>query len=1093
MRGKLTLLVLIIGLNLFAKNNPILNFKYFDKKSGLISAYINDIEEDAKGFIWISSKGGLNRVIGEKIVSYYYNLNDSTTIPGSNILSLYNDSRNKLWVSGYEGISIYNEKLDNFTRISSPKYPNGLKEFNVVKFIESLDSKLYIASSKRVYIFNREKRQFVEVAHVPNGNIQDFIITNDQQLWIGTDDYPGLYIYNLNSAEQRLDNHEILHQNFKFITSITLKNDIIYWGTRQNGVYSYNLKNKEVKHFINDVPDSNNIVFIDTDNTNQIWTCDYTGIKLFEETKGTFWGYYPDNSITSIKENAKGIFQDSQGNYWVLHHPGGVGLSIKQKGFQNINNIPDEPMYTSSRDCANFIKDEDGNLWIGSFGGTIDIFDKNQNLIDRFKAGDRGLAKGSILHLGKSQNKKILVAIYNAGLFEYDKEKGIFENYNPVSQKYFSNQDIRSSAIDDDKFWFATHGKGLDCLKNGKITNYNSLNSNLTNDWTNHILLRNNGDLWVATSWGLNILKKGEIDFHRIYSSIEFNNGLTDNHIVYLFEDRRNNIWVGTERGLCRYNDDTQYFTSFLSNENICAIADDHFGNMWITTTSNLVQLDPLTNSTLVFENLDGIKVSEFIPKSVFSDKENNKIYFGGVDGGIIFNPDNLYRNITPPETEFTSLKLFNKEVNYYDYPEIISESIHSAKEITLRYYQNVITLGFESNNFINQDKNLFSYKLEGFDKEWIKNVAKKEVTYTNIAPGKYIFKVKSCNNDGVWNNTPKQLSINIIPPWYKRPITHYSVVIILIVLIFILVKIRTRHLEIQQHILQRQVEEKTKELVESNNELQTQAEYLLELNQKLEERQTKIESQSTILKTQSHNLSKANKELKVLNETKDRLFSIISHDLISPFNSILGLTELLKDASTEMNPKEQNLLAHKINSSAQRVFNLLQNLLIWSKTQSNSVIFNPKPVILYRIISDAIALLKEIILDKNITYNIDVKNSLLVKADADMLATIFRNIISNAIKFSPIGGTINISATENNDVVQIAIKDNGMGIPDEIAKGIFYEGKNITREGTSGEKGSGLGLQICKEFVHKNGGQIWTESEENKGTTFYFTLPSVH
>ncbi|MCW3787429.1 ligand-binding sensor domain-containing protein [Plebeiibacterium sediminum] len=957
MRGKLTLLVLIVALNIFAKNNPVLNFKYFDKKNGLISAYINDIEEDSKGFIWISSKGGLNRLIGEKIVSYYYNLNDSTTIPGSNILCLYNDSKDQLWVSGYEGISIYNEKLDNFIRMASPKYPNGLKEFNVVKFIEDANQKLYVASLKRVYLYIPEKKSFIEVAHVPNGNIQDFIITNDQQIWIGTDDYPGLYVYNLNSPEQRLDNHNIFHQNFNFITSITFKNNIVYWGTRQDGVYSYNPKNHQLKHFLNDVPDSNNIVFIGTDNTNQIWTCDYTGIKLFDETKGTFYGYYPDRSNTSIKENAKRIFQDSQGNYWVLHHPGGVGLSIKQKGFLNINNLPKETMYTTSRDCANFIKDDDGNLWIGSFGGTIDIFDKNQNIIHRFNAGARGLSKGSILHLGKSKNNTILVAIYNAGLFEYNKAKNVFEKYNPNTKKTFSNQDIRSSVIDDNKFWIATHGKGIDCLKNGKIINYNSLNSNLTNDWTNQLLISSKGDLWVATSWGISILKKGEVDFQRIYSSNEFNNGLTNNHIVCLFEDRRNNIWVGTERGLCKYNEDTQNFTSFFPNENICAIADDNYGNIWFTTTSNLIQLNPITNESLVFDDLDGIKVTEFIPKSTFCDIATNTIYFGGVDGGIIFNPDHLLHNITPPEIEFTSLKLFNKEVNYIDNPEIISQSIYNTKEISLKYYQNVFTVSFESNNFINQDKNLFSYKLEGFDKEWILNGSKKEVTYTNIAPGKYTFKVKSCNNDGVWNNKPKELIINIIPPWYKRAVTHYVVVLILVVLIFILVKIRTRHLEIQQHILQRQVNDKTKELVESNNELQTQAEYLLELNEKLEERQTKIERQSAILKSQAQNLSKANKELKVLNETKDRLFSIISHDLISPFNSILGLTELLKDDSAEINPKEQKLLAHKINSSAQRVFNLLQNLLIWSKTQSDAVIFNPKPIILYRVISDAIAL----------------------------------------------------------------------------------------------------------------------------------------
>ncbi len=1094
MRGRITFILTLISCFLFAKNGPNLSFQYFLKKDGLVSAYINVVEEDSKGFIWIGSKGGLNRIIGKTIKTYYYSINDTTSIPGSNIWEVFNDSQNNLWISGHEGVSIYNEKLDNFRMVASQRNSHGLKEIDIRKIKEDHNNNLYMATSQRVYSYNRQSNSFKELVHIPNCTIQDFLITSDNQIWIATDKSPGLYIYYLNDTSHSINLEKLFGDNvdFKFITAIIQKSESIYLGTSDKGIYSFNTTNKNVKQFINKSPDSNNIISLGLDKSNNIWSCDYTGLKLFDETDGSFFGYYPDESGKAIKSNTTGLFQDSKGNYWVYHFPGGVGLSTVQKGFNNISFDESKYMHTSSYDCSNFIQDKYGNLWIGSYGGTIDVFNKYRATLHRFRTGTHGLGKGSIMHLGKSIDDEILVCIYNSGAFKYNEAKQQFEPFNFNTKEKISNKDIRSIVVDKDAYWLAVHGKGIDYVKNGHVTNYNSQNSKLINEWTNQLLLSKRGDLWVATSWGLYLMKKGDKDFTPFYNVDQSNKGLTTNPITCLFEDRANNIWIGTERGLFTYDYKNQIFNRYLDNEHICGITDDIYSNLWVTTSSNIIQLNPRTKKQLVYDDVDGIQVSEFTPKAVYTDPENNDIYFGGIDGGIFFNPKNLHYNYSPPNIEFTSLKLFNETISHIENPEIIAHAIYNTPEINLEYNQNAFTIGFESNNFINQNKNQFSYKLDGFDKEWISNGSKREVTYTNIEPGKYIFKVKSCNNDGIWNKIPRELIINITPPWYKYPITIYSALFTLLLFIFLLIKIRTRHLKLQQKVLQHQVDIKTRELVESNNELQTQAEYLTDLNQRLDKRRSKIEKQSIILKDQSKNLSKANQDLKILNETKDRLFSIISHDLISPFNSILGLTEILKDENTILNPEETRLLTHKVNSSAQRVYNLLQNLLIWSKSQTNSVIFEPKPVNLQNIISEILDLLQEIIDDKKIKYNVDVSENTVVTADTDMLATILRNLISNAIKFSPEGGKIQIISEEIEDKVRIGVKDSGIGMPEDMALKIFDNDPNLPREGTAGEKGSGLGLQICKDFVIKNGGKIWTESIVDKGTTFYFTLPSA-
>ncbi len=726
MRGITIYILLLFNCNLFAKNGPDLCFQYISKKEGLISAYVNTIEEDYKGFIWIASKGGLNRIIGKTVKNYYYTINDTTSIPGSNIWEVFNDSDNNLWVSGYDGVSIYNEKSDNFTPIASQKDLHGLKETDVKIIKEDHNKSIYMASSHRIYTYNNHSKRFNDIVYIPNQTIQDFIITPDNQIWVATDHSPGLFIYNLNNTSNKLELQNFFDVDFDFITHIIQKKNTIYLGTSQKGIYSYNKNNKRVIHYTNDAPDSNNIVFLGLDKSDNIWLCDYTGLKYFDETRGTFFGYYPNESSNSIKANATGIFQDSKGNHWVYHSPGGVGLSTIPKGFNNITSDTSQYFHTSGYDCSNFIQDKYGNLWIGSYTGTIDVFDRYRETIHQFSTGMHGLEKGSIMHLGKSVDNNILVCIYNKGVFKYNEVRQQFEPFNFNTKDKLSNKDIRSIVIDNDAYWVAVHGKGVDYIHNGHITNFNSQNSKLSNHWVNQILLSKKGDLWVATTWGLYLMKKGDSDFTPFYSIDQSNNGLTTNHITCLFEDRDNNIQVGTDRGLFTYNDKEQIFKRYLENEYICGITDDIYNNLWITTTSHLIQFNPKTKTQFIYDDHDGISVSEFTPKAVYSDPGNSDIYFGGIDGGVFFNPKKLYYNLTPPNVEFTYLKLFNRTINHQENPEILAHAIYTTPQINLKYDQNVFTIGFESNNFINQSKNQFSYKLEGFDENWNFNGSKK-------------------------------------------------------------------------------------------------------------------------------------------------------------------------------------------------------------------------------------------------------------------------------------------------------------------------------------------------------------------------------
>ncbi|MDA3815830.1 MAG: PAS domain-containing sensor histidine kinase [Prolixibacteraceae bacterium] len=270
-------------------------------------------------------------------------------------------------------------------------------------------------------------------------------------------------------------------------------------------------------------------------------------------------------------------------------------------------------------------------------------------------------------------------------------------------------------------------------------------------------------------------------------------------------------------------------------------------------------------------------------------------------------------------------------------------------------------------------------------------------------------------------------------------------------------------------------------EIIKQSEELRNYNFLLNEKNLLLEERQQQIEKQA-------EKLTLANGQLSLLNATKDRFFSIIAHDLRNPFNNILGFTEILNDNDTNINDEEKKEITKQLFLSASNTYELLENLLEWSRTQSNRITFKSQQVDLENICQEVIDSL--IYNSKNIKIKYLPTEKIELVVDSNMFKTILRNIISNAIKFSHKNGLINIDALKNSEKVTITISDNGIGIEKENLSKLFDLTQKLSTIGTAQEKGTGLGLIICKEFVEKHGGEIWVESEVGNGSDFKFTIP---
>ncbi len=244
------------------------------------------------------------------------------------------------------------------------------------------------------------------------------------------------------------------------------------------------------------------------------------------------------------------------------------------------------------------------------------------------------------------------------------------------------------------------------------------------------------------------------------------------------------------------------------------------------------------------------------------------------------------------------------------------------------------------------------------------------------------------------------------------------------------------------------------------------------------------------LLELKNKKIEQSEKELQVLNASKNKFFSIIAHDLKNPFHTVMGYSWLLSNDYERFTEEERRNFASDIHHSTNNIFRLLQNLLEWSRSQTGRLIYNPREIEFKQIVDNSMSILRSLADKKNIVVKLPYNEDLILFADPQMIETVLRNLVNNAIKFTPEHGTIEITAQQIDDQISICVKDSGIGISEDEAQNLFRIDSTVKRKGTNNEDGSGLGLILCKEFVDKNNGTIWVNSSPGKGSSFFFTIP---
>ena len=608
---------------------------------------------------------------------------------------------------------------------------------------------------------------------------------------------------------------------------------------------------------------------------------------------------------------------------------------------------------------------------------------------------------------------------------------------------------------------FATDRGRLISLKyqNGKLTSEGSWKG--INDQIDGIIEAENGDLWLGTSQNGVIKVTPDNQNSTNASKVKYYNINAGFSIPFTF---KHSIILGTVKGLYAYNSKTDRFEPFRDlgeqfcngSRDIASFSEMPDGKIWICSSENrkadIGYLQPNGKGGYVWVYAPFRRIPEMSVETFYIEP-SGIAWIGGSEGLYRYDRSKdkknyaqkfscLIRKITSGSD---SLLYGGNKSNLQDFKKLAD----------LKYELNNLTFEFAAPFFDQEEKTLYSYQLVGYDKEWSKWSRETKKEYSKIREGKYTFRVKARNVYGVTSEI-ESYNIWILPPWERTIWAYLVYLVILVAFIWYLVKLYSRRLIATNNKLEKIIEERTLKITHQKEEIMVQRD-----------------------------------ELELANACKDKFFSIIAHDLRGPFSGFLGLTQIMAEELPSLSMVQVQDLASSMKNSAANLYRLLNNLLEWSQLQKGSIPFNPVEIQLRSLVDEVIAPALETAKSKEIEIGCDIPENIAVFSDSHILQTVIRNLVSNAMKFTPKGGKISVLAKITDDKnVEIAIQDTGIGMSQEMLENLFRIDVQTGRKGTDGEPSTGLGLLLCKEFVEKHDGKIWVESEVGKGSTFYFSIP---
>lgn len=531
--------------------------------------------------------------------------------------------------------------------------------------------------------------------------------------------------------------------------------------------------------------------------------------------------------------------------------------------------------------------------------------------------------------------------------------------------------------------------------------------------------------------------------------------------------DEYNPVVFSIDEHVYKYDSESDQFVDYwkgiepdttVTNSREISPSDMHFYRVQGDVLS-LLYVAHLTDTVLWFSTNKGITRYANSGYDGFLNKLSTQIWKVTASDSVIFAGANYGKAIAPSDSLLyylpnnSSVINFNQELNFVD---------------------NTLNFNYSLPFYEGSVPNVYSYYLEGYDKGWSDWKVESKKEYTNLPPRSYVFKVKARNLYGVESEI-SEYHFTILPPWYRTYVAYAFYVFCLIALVILIVKFYTYRLVQEKDKLEALVLERTQEILVQKEEILVQAEHLKDANEWITAKNSELEEKKN--------------QLEVSDATKNKFFRIIAHDLRNPISTAVSTTEYILSNFDNSSSDSVKKFIEKLHRLSLTTYSLLENLLDWSTSQMGQIRYNPKMVELNFMVADSIDLVRSMIDSKRIEIAVDISPSIEVYADENMLRTVIRNLISNAVKFTPEGGCVKLSAQVTDKLCFFSIEDSGVGISEENMQNLFKIEREFKTLGTNNERGSGLGLIISKEFIELNGGTISVKSEQGKGSVFTISI----
>ncbi|WP_162817824.1 hybrid sensor histidine kinase/response regulator transcription factor [Niabella yanshanensis] len=1053
--------------------------KYLGSNQGLSNNSVKCIFQDSKGFVWFGTYDGLDRYDGYEFKILRNRINDSTSLPHNYISALNEDNDHNLWIGMGQGAVTYN----SFTNVVSPVYyypHQSSQKHKVGIYINSIEKdsegNIFLGTSGlSVLVRFKDQKEAVQIPLYNadgSSNIYAFVqamyVDPQKRTWIfiaGS----GLYRFNYKTRKLDLVNADI--RNF-YVNKIVADNAGNLWLGTSTGLLKYiTAANQVGAHYntTNGRLSANYITALSMEGNDRLWIgTDGGGVDILNTKSGQINVANSANKPGGLtSESVLTIFIDKESRKWVGTNKGGVNVfDVIGNEFRTVQRNATYPGL-SSNFVTSFFEDQQNNLWVGTEGGGVSVWNAERTRFSTYK--EPQLSSNTVSSMTQDEEGSIWMATFGGGVTRLG-PGGKADHFRLINQgDGFENKIAIRIYYDSKKnLWVTTYETGHLYLYNKQLNRFETFDESLGDLMS--IKEDQAGVLWAGNAQSL--IRIDQVNKQHQYYEI----GKT---VRAIYEDQHGRFWVGSEGGglvlfdrkagkiAKRYTEDEG-----LSSNTVMNILEDGTGNLWISTANGLNKFNPQSGKFNRFYESDGLQSSQFSYRAAIQLR-SGELAFGGNDGFNIFYPQRIKPRTFFPGLVITSLRVNNKDLS----PDLDYEMNGSGDitRLTVPYNEALLSLQFAALEYSAPNKIQYAYYLEGWDKDWNMTGNTRTVTYNNIREGTYTLRIKSTNAEGTWNTVEKVMTIKVLPPWFR---TWWAYLLYLsataaLAILYIRYKTRQAKMKYELQLSRVNAEMRKAELESERMEKEVQKAELQKAHAEYEKEKAERETERVI-----------NAQEKEINQKRLSFFTNISHEFRTPLTLILNpVKDLIKQYQGQ--DKEELRI---IGLNATRLLSLTDQLLLFRKIEEGAEGLQVSRFDFSKLGNTIFYYFKHEAKTKDIAYTITgIEEPIEMYGDKNKIEIILYNLISNAFKYTPKEGQINIDVVGYEDHLQIAIRDTGAGIPEGAGNAIFdrfYQAEGHVK------LGFGIGLYMVKQFTEMHQGTIAFQSEVGTGTVFNLRLP---